>query len=101
MQNEKIGSTIRDIAKAFMILQSIASIILGIILCVILGKNNLGEVGIISLVVIACGGMWCAYVANIIMVGFGQLVDDTMRIRNTTDKLSFEDIPEKKDESLN
>ena len=39
--------------------------------------------------------------ANIIMVGFGQLVDDTMRIRNTTDKLSFEDIPEKKDESLN
>ena len=56
MQNEKIGSTIRDIAKAFMILQSIASIILGIILCVILGKNNLGEVGIISLVVIACGG---------------------------------------------
>ena len=70
------GSKIISMAKVFAILTMIVSIILGVL--VILALNN--EIGIIAGIAVAAVGCLLAWVENLLLAGFGELILNSNKI---------------------
>ena len=76
---DNIGSKIKSYAKANFWIETIASVLLGIILLAIASEtySDLEEIYTIIGIVFLLGGPATAYITSIFLYGFGQLVENS------------------------
>ena len=82
-----IGNKIKILAKFIFIIESIITVILGIYLIAVADDNqdSLRAVGIFTILL----GPIIAWISSWLLYAFGQLVDDTQEIRNTSSKTHY------------